>query len=42
MPYLLGSGTPYFANLSSAPVRLDNPTIRPSSRVTHLSYRVLR
>ncbi|TDE09317.1 dihydrofolate reductase family protein [Jiangella asiatica] len=42
VPYLLGSGTPYFANLASKPVRLDNPTIRRGSRVTHLSYRVLR
>jgi dihydrofolate reductase len=41
-PYLLGSGTPYFANLASAPVRLDNPTIHPGDRVTHLRYRVLR
>jgi dihydrofolate reductase len=41
-PYLLGSGTPYFAKLASTPVRLDNPTIRPGSRVTHLRYRVLR
>jgi dihydrofolate reductase len=42
VPYLLGSGKPYFANLASAPVRLDNPTIRRGSRVTHLSYRVMR
>jgi dihydrofolate reductase len=42
VPYLLGSGTPYFANLSSAPVRLDDPTIRRGDRVTHLSYRVVR
>lgn len=42
VPYLLGSGTPYFANLASAPVRLDDPTIQRGSRVTHLSYRVLR
>ena len=42
VPYLLGSGTPYFASLASGPVRLDEPTIRPGSRVTHLSYRVLR
>lgn len=41
VPYLLGSGTPYFANLVSAPVRLDNPTIRRGSRVTHLRYPVL-
>ena len=42
VPYLLSSGTPYFANLTSTPVRLDNPTIRRGNRVTHLSYRVLR
>jgi dihydrofolate reductase len=42
VPYLLGTGKPYFANLASAPVRLDNPTIRRGSRVTHLSYRVMR
>ncbi|WP_129668047.1 dihydrofolate reductase family protein [Phytoactinopolyspora endophytica] len=42
VPYLLGSGTPYFANLASKPVRLDNPTIRRGNRATHLSYRVLR
>ncbi|WP_166353019.1 dihydrofolate reductase family protein [Phytoactinopolyspora limicola] len=42
VPYLLGSGTPYFANLAQKPVRLDNPTIRHGNRVTHLTYRVLR
>lgn len=42
VPYLLGSGTPYFANLASKPVRLDNPTIRQGNRATHLSFRVLR
>jgi dihydrofolate reductase len=41
VPYLLGAGTPYFANLIST-VRLDDPTVRPGTRVTHLSYRVLR
>lgn len=41
-PFLLGAGTPYFAKLASAPVRLDEPTIRAGSRVTHLRYRVLR
>ena len=41
-PCLLGSGTPYFAKLASTPVRLDTPTIRPGTRVTHLRYRVLR
>jgi dihydrofolate reductase len=42
VPCLLGAGTPYFAKLASTPVRLDNPTIRPGSRVTHLRYRVMR
>jgi dihydrofolate reductase len=42
VPYLLGSGTPYFANLASTPVRLDDPTIRRGGRVTHLRYRVIR
>ncbi|MFQ6393972.1 dihydrofolate reductase family protein [Nocardia sp. KC 131] len=42
VPYLLGSGTPYFEKLASSPVRLDNPVIRPGNRATHLSYRVLR
>lgn len=41
-PVLLGAGTPYFARLASTPVRLDDPEIRPGSRVTHLRYRVLR
>lgn len=41
-PVLLGSGTPYFAGLASAPVRLDDPEVRRGSRVTHLRYRVLR
>ena len=41
-PVLLGSGTPYFARLASAPVRLDEPEVRRGSRVTHLRYRVLR
>jgi dihydrofolate reductase len=41
-PVLLGAGTPYFAKLASTPVRLDDPTIRPGNRVTHLRYRVLR
>ena len=42
VPVLLGSGTPYFAGLASAPLRLDDPVIRPGSRVTHLRYRVVR
>jgi dihydrofolate reductase len=42
VPYLLGAGKPYFANLGTAPVRLDNPTIHPGKRITHLRYRVIR
>lgn len=42
VPCLLGSGTPYFAKLVSAPLRLDEPAIRHGTRVTHLRYRVLR
>jgi dihydrofolate reductase len=42
VPCLLGSGTPYFANLASTPVRLDDPVVRHGNRVTHLRYRVTR
>jgi dihydrofolate reductase len=41
-PFLLGAGTAYFAKLASTPVRLETPTVRAGSRVTHLRYRVLR
>lgn len=40
VPYLLGSGKPYFANLANKPVRLENPTIRKGNRATHLTYEV--
>jgi dihydrofolate reductase len=40
-PFLLGAGTPYFSKLAATPVRLDEPTIRAGTRVTHLRYRVL-
>lgn len=42
VPYVLGSGKPYLADLASAPVRLGNPSIRHGNRVTHLSYPVIR
>lgn len=42
VPVLLGSGTAYWANLQSAPVRLENPMVRKGNRVTHLSYDVIR
>jgi dihydrofolate reductase len=41
-PVVLGSGTPYLANLASAPVRLGNPRIVRGNRVTHLRYDVIR
>ncbi len=42
VPVILGSGTPYWANLQSAPIRLENPLVRKGNRVTHLSYDVIR
>ena len=40
VPVLLGEGIPWFANLSSAPVELDGPTVTEGTGVTHLYYRV--
>ncbi|HEV2781846.1 MAG TPA: dihydrofolate reductase family protein [Actinophytocola sp.] len=40
VPVLLGSGTPFFEQLGTAPVLLDGPTVTESARVTHLRYRV--
>ncbi|KAA0023543.1 dihydrofolate reductase family protein [Antrihabitans cavernicola] len=40
IPVLLGDGIPFFANLASAPIRLENPTVRKGNRVTHLVYKV--
>jgi dihydrofolate reductase len=42
VPVLLGKGIPFFANLASAPVALDDPEIVESQGVTHLTYRVRR
>jgi dihydrofolate reductase len=39
-PVLLGTGIPFFANLTSPPVLLDDPVIIEGNRVTHLIYRV--
>jgi dihydrofolate reductase len=39
-PVLLGAGIPFFANLRTTPVLLDNPTIIEGDRVTHLIYAV--
>jgi dihydrofolate reductase len=42
VPVLLGRGIPYFANLTSAPHRFDDPVIIQGNRATHLRYRVRR
>jgi dihydrofolate reductase len=42
VPVLLGEGIPYFANLTSAPHRFDDPVIIQGKRATHLRYRVRR
>ena len=39
-PVLLGDGIPFFANLKTTPVLLDNPTVIEGDRVTHLIYSV--
>lgn len=39
-PVVLGEGIPFFANLTSRPVLLDNPTVIEGDRVTHLIYTV--
>ncbi|WP_158841646.1 dihydrofolate reductase family protein [Saccharothrix deserti] len=40
VPVLLGEGIPYFANLTRAPHRFDDPVVIPGSRATHLRYPV--
>lgn len=40
VPVILGGGTPFFANLGTAPIVLDGPQITGSERVTHLRYTV--
>jgi dihydrofolate reductase len=42
VPVLLGKGIPYFANLTGAPHRFDDPVITHGRRATHLRYRVRR
>ena len=39
-PVLLGDGVPFFGRLASGPVRLSDPEVVVSHRVTHLRYRV--
>ena len=40
VPVLLGDGIPWFANLSSAPIELDGPSVTEGTGVTHLYYRI--
>jgi dihydrofolate reductase len=42
VPVLLGEGIPFFANLKSAPVELEGPSVVEGTGVTHLTYRVKR
>jgi dihydrofolate reductase len=42
VPVLLGKGIPYFANLTDAPHRLEDPEVTVGTRATHLRYRVRR
>ncbi|HZN13609.1 MAG TPA: dihydrofolate reductase family protein [Acidimicrobiales bacterium] len=41
-PVLLGVGVPFFANLTSGPVRFDDPTVIEGKEVIHLRYKVRR
>ncbi len=41
VPFLLGSGTPFFSQLSSVPVTLEGPiSVTEGKQVTHLRYSV--
>lgn len=42
VPVLLGSGVRWFENLAKSPVQLGDPTVIEGTRVTHLSYPVIR
>ncbi|CAM5641098.1 putative protein OS=Streptomyces griseorubiginosus OX=67304 GN=DWG14_08268 PE=4 SV=1 [Streptomyces griseorubiginosus] len=42
VPVLLGNGIPYFADLTDAPHRFDDPTVIQGKGATHLWYRVRR
>ena len=42
VPVLLGEGIPYFAGLTGAPHRLEDPVVTPGKRATHLQYTVKR
>ena len=40
VPYLLGDGVPFFANLEGAPVRLSKPEVTEAGEITHLYFRL--
>lgn len=42
IPVLLGGGVPFFDHVGAAPHLLENPTVVPGERVTHLHYEVRR
>jgi dihydrofolate reductase len=42
VPVVLGSGIPYFANLTGAPHRFEDPVVVVGRRATHLTYAVRR
>jgi dihydrofolate reductase len=42
VPVLLGAGIPYFAGLTGAPHRLDDPVVISGKRAIHLRYPVQR
>ncbi|MER6242049.1 dihydrofolate reductase family protein [Streptomyces griseorubiginosus] len=42
VPVLLGNGIPYFADLTDAPHRFDDPAVIQGKGATHLWYRVRR
>jgi hypothetical protein len=42
VPVLMGAGIPYFASLTAAPHRFDDPVVVQGRRATHLTYAVRR
>jgi hypothetical protein len=42
VPVLLGKGIPFFENLATSPVELEDPEVVEGTGVTHLAYRVRR
>jgi hypothetical protein len=42
VPYLIGEGIPYFAELAATPIKLAQPKVVEGKGVTHLYYEVER